>query len=396
MSIVRRWAWACVLAPFILLGLIAIGCGGTGVDVHTGKAAAPAGNKESPGVEKIAFGTTPDGVAVDQYVLRSANGLVAKVVTYGATLTDLLVPDRTGKVASVILGWDRLDGYLGREPYIGATVGRVANRIAKASFELNGQVYKLAVNDGQNHLHGGLKAFDKVVWRAEPHASADAPSVTFTYRSPDGEEGYPGTVTVSVTYTLTAQNELKLDYSATTDKPTPLNLTNHAYFNLGGEGSGTIVDHELMIAADQYTPTDAALIPTGKILPVRGTPMDFTTPTRIGARIEQVPAAPPGGYDHNYVLPAHTQLVLAARVSEPTSGRVMEVLTTQPAIQLYTGNFLDGTIRGRNGAPYVKHAALCLETQHFPDSVHHSNFPSTIVQPGQPFTSETIYRFSAR
>jgi len=395
MRLGRRCSPVGPVALVLTFALTAAGCGGTGADIPAGQGTAPAGSKESSRVEKIDFGKTGDGVAIDQYVLRNASGVVAKVITYGATLTDLLVPDRNGKTASIVLGFDRLDGYLGNEPYFGATVGRVANRIAGATFVLNGQPYKLASNNGPNHLHGGLKGFDKVVWRAEPH-DADDPSVTFTYRSPDGEEGYPGNLSVSVTYTLTTQNEIRLDYVATTDKATPVNLTNHAYFNLAGEGSGTILDHELMIAADEYTPTDAALIPTGKILPVRATPIDFTTPARVGARIDQVPAAPPGGYDHNYVLPPHTQLFLAARLVEPKSGRAMEVLTTEPALQFYSGNFLDGTIRGRSGVAYVKHAALCLETQHFPDSVHHPNFPSTILQPGQRLVSQTIYRFSSR
>ncbi|MGE5361031.1 MAG: aldose epimerase family protein [Bacteroidales bacterium] len=344
-------------------------------------------------MEKLQFGKTHDGAAVEQYILRNANGVVAKVITYGATLSDLLAPDANGTNASIVLGFDSIDGYLGDEPYFGATIGRVANRIAGGTFELNGQPYKLAINNGPNHLHGGLKGFDKVVWQAEAHAGAE-PAVMFSYLSRDGEEGYPGNVTVHVTYTLTARNELRIDYSATTDKPTPINLTNHSYFNLAGESSGTILDHELMIAADEFTPVDATLIPTGQILPVRGTPMDFTAPTRIGARINEVPGAPPGGYDHNYVLRTHTALALAARLRDPKSGRLMEVLTTEPGVQFYSGNFLDGKIKGRSGTAYVTHAALCLETQHFPDSVHHSNFPTTILQPGQAFTSQTVYRFA--
>jgi aldose 1-epimerase len=386
-----RLAGAAVLG--VTVAILALGCGFPG---EVGIGARSGNSKENVGVEKIAFGKTRDGVPVDQYLLRNANGVVAKVITYGATLTDLLVPDRNGKMASVVLGFDRLDGYLATEPYLGATVGRVANRIAGATFDLNGRTYKLAANNGPHHLHGGLKAFDKVVWSAASHATGGDPSVVFTYRSPDGEEGYPGTLSVSVTYTLTRQNEIKLDYSATTDKATPINLTNHSYFNLAGEGAGTILDHDLMIPADEFTPADDLLIPTGQVRPVRGTPMDFTTPARIGARIAQVPGPPPVGYDHNYVLRPHTQIALAARLADSKSGRVMEVLTTEPGVQLYTGNFLDGTIRGRSGAVYVKHAALCLETQHFPDSVHHPNFPSTILQPGQKLASETIYRFSTR
>ncbi len=357
--------------------------------------------REKAGVDKIAFGKTRDGAAVEQYILRNANGVVAKVITYGATMTDLIVPDRGGRPASIVLGFDSMDGYLSNEPYIGVTIGRVGNRIARAQFELNGHTYKLAANDGANTLHGGRKGFDKVVWKAEPHAGGPEPAVTFSYLSPDGEEGYPGNLSVSVTYTLTAKNEIVLDYAATTDKATPVNLTNHSYFNLAGEASGTILDHVMMIAADQFTPVDDTLIPTGQIAPVKGTPMDFTTPTRIGERIDKVPGRPPGGSDHNYVLnkpagAAAGTMTLAARVTEPTSGRVMEVRTTEPGVQFYTGNFLDGTIKGRSGVPYVKNAAFCLETQHFPDAVHHPNFPSTILEPGKRLTSRTVYRFSTQ
>ena len=371
-----------LLEAVLAMVALAAGCG-------------PAGNNERSGVEKIDFGRTRDGVPVEQYVLRNANGIVAKLATYGATMTDLVVPDRDGRMASVVLGFDRLDGYLAEEPYFGSTVGRVANRIAGGTFELNGQTYKLATNNGPNHLHGGLKGFDKVVWHAEPHADAGEPSVTFSYTCRDGAVGYPGNLTLGVTYTLTGQNEIRLDYTATSDRATPINLTNHSYFNLAGEGSGTILDHNLMIAADEFTDVDATLIPTRRT-PVRETPLDFTTSSHIGARIDRVPGPPPGGYDHNFVLRPHSDLVLAARLEDPKSGRVMEVLTTEPGVQFYSGNFLDGTIRGRSGVPYVKHAALCLETQHFPDSVHHPDFPSTILQPGQRFASRTVYRFSTR
>jgi aldose 1-epimerase len=378
------------LSTFLLLlvplGLTAGACGPTG----GGEKSAV----EKPGVERTDFGRTRDGVPVDLYIMRNAGGMTIKVMTYGATLTDLVVPDSQGHMASVVLGFDSLEPYLGNVPYFGATIGRVGNRIAGGTFELDGQTYKLALNNGPNHLHGGLKGFDKVVWHAEPNAGSADPSVTFSYRSPDGEEGYPGNLSVSVTYTLTKQDEIRLDYRATTDKPTPVNLTNHSYFNLAGEGSGTILDHYLMIAADQFTPVDDTLIPTGEIAAVAGTPMDFTSPERIGARIDQVPGASPGGYDHNYVLRPHDGLVLAARLSDPGSGRAMEVLTTEPAVQFYSGNFLDGTIRGRSGVAYLKHAALCLETQHYPDSVHHPNFPSTILRPGTELVSQTVYRFT--
>jgi aldose 1-epimerase len=383
MTRIRIHVPACALALVAAVAVLATGCGS-------------AGNKEKAGVEKIDYGKTREGVPIEQYILRNAHGMVIKVITYGATLTDVRVPDRDGKMASVVLGFDSLDGYLGTEPYFGATVGRVANRIAAGRFDLNGRTYTLATNNGPNHLHGGLRGFDKVVWHAALHPSGGEPSVTFEYLSRDGEEGYPGNLSVSVTYTLTSQNEIKLDYSATTDKTTPLNLTNHAYFNLAGEGAGTILDHELTIAADQFTPVDAGLIPTGQVVPVGGTPMDFTTPIRVGARITQVPGAAPGGYDHNYVLRPHTGLTFAARLQDPASGRELDVFTTEPGVQFYSGNFLDGTIRGRSGIPYGQHAALCLETQHFPDGVHHASFPSTILEPGQRFASRTIYRFSVR
>jgi aldose 1-epimerase len=348
-------------------------------------------------VEKSTFGTTKDGQAVDLYTLTNANGVVAKVITYGALLTELHVPDRTGKLADVVLGFKTLDRYEGDHPYFGGTIGRVANRIAKGTFKLGGQEYALAVNNGPNHLHGGLKGFDKRVWKAQPVSSGGVPAVRFTYTSADMEEGYPGALTATVTYTLTHANELRLEYTASTDKPTIVNLTNHSYFNLAGEGQGTILDHELTILADRYTPVDDTLIPTGEIASVRGTVMDFNRATRIGARIAEVPGAAPGGYDHNYVL-SHGGGVLAmsAAVREPTSGRVMEVLTSEPGVQLYTGNFLDGTITGKSGVAYQKHSGLCLETQHFPDSINRPNFPPVVLQPGRTFKSTTVYRFSAR
>ncbi len=358
----------------------------------------PASPVAAPAVQKAAFGATKEGAAVEIYTLTNRNGMTARVMTYGATLTELLVPDKAGTAANVVLGFDAIEPYLAGVPYFGSTVGRVGNRIAKGAFTLNGKTYKLATNNGPNHLHGGIKGFDKVVWKAEVVSSSDGQAVKFTYRSPDGEEGYPGTLDAAVVYTLTEANELRLDYTATTDKATPVNLTNHSYFNLAGEGTGTILDHVMMIAADEMTPVDAALIPTGKLTPVKGTVFDFTTPTAIGARIAQVPIAPPIGYDHNYVLRKAEGggLTLAARVSEPKSGRVMEVRTMEPAIQFYSGNFLDGTIKNRKGVPYEKHAAFCLETQHYPDSVNHPNFPSTILEPGKTYQTTTVYAFSAK
>lgn len=361
-----------------------------------GQASSSAGARV---VQKAAFGQTKEGTPVEIYTLTNRSGMTAKVMTYGATLTELLVPDKAGKPGNVVLGFDRLEPYLAGTPFFGATVGRVGNRIAKGAFTLNGTTYKLAVNNGPNHLHGGIKGFDKVVWKADVVPAKDGQAVKFTYRSPDGEEGYPGNLQVTVVYTLTDNpGALRIDYTATTDKATPVNLTNHSYFNLAGDGAGTILDHVMTIAADEFTPVDEGLIPTGKLAPVKGTVFDFTTPTAIGARIDRVPIAPPVGYDHNFVLraaPAGQAMRLAAVVSEPKSGRAMEVRTTEPGIQFYSGNFLDGTIKNRNGVPYAKHAAFCLETQHFPDSVNHPNFPSTILEPGKTYKTTTIYSFPA-
>jgi len=342
------------------------------------------------------FGKTKDGTPVELYVLTNGR-VTAKVMTYGAILTEIHVPDRRGTSADVALGFDTLEGYLGKHPYFGATVGRVANRIARGKFTLEGKEYTVAVNNGPNSLHGGLKGFDKVVWKAEDVSGPDGPAVKLTYRSPDGEEGYPGNLTASVTFTVTSDDALRLDYTATTDKDTPVNLTNHSYFNLAGPASGTILKHELLLEADEYTPVDDTLIPTGEIAPVRGTPLDFTTPTAIGARIDQL-KGDPGGYDHNFVLRSGggKSPALAARVYEPESGRVMEVFTTEPGVQFYSGNFLDGSDTGKGGVAYRKHQGLCLEAQHFPDSVHHPNFPSIILKPGDTYKQTTIYKFSAR
>jgi aldose 1-epimerase len=341
------------------------------------------------------FGKTPDGTPVDLYVLTNGK-ITAKVMTYGATLTELIVPDRNGRLADVVLGFDNLAGYLAGHPYFGATTGRVANRIAKGQFTLDGKEYKLALNNPPNALHGGIKAFDKVVWKAQDVSGQAGPAVRFSYVSPDGEEGYPGSLSVSVTYTVTPENELKIDYSATTNKATPVNLTNHSYFNLAGPASGNILGHELMLAADQYTPGDDTMIPTGEIKSVKGTPLDFTNPTKIGAHIAEIPGEP-GGYDHNYVLRGGGQApALAARVSEPVTGRVLEMFTTEPGVQFYTANFLDGSLKGKGGVVYKKNQAFCLEAQHFPDSVHHANFPTTILRPGEKYSQTTIYKFPTK
>jgi aldose 1-epimerase len=346
-------------------------------------------------VEKMLWGKTADGTAVDLYVLTNGK-ITAKVMTLGGIVTELDVPDRDGSLADVVLGFDNLQSYLAGHPHFGAITGRFANRIAKGRFTLDGKEYKLAVNNGPNSLHGGLKGFDKVVWKGEDVSGTDGPAVKMSYLSPDGEEGYPGNLSVSVTYTLTSDDALRIDYSAVTDKPTPVNLTNHSYFNLAGHGSGPILGHELMLAADDYTVADDTLIPTGEIKSVRGTPLDFTTPTAIGARIDQL-SGDPKGYDHNYVIRHDTRSpALAARVYEPKTGRVMEMYTTEPGVQLYTANGLDGKLKGKGGAVYGKHQAFCLEAQHFPDSVNHDTFPSTILRPGSMYRQTTIYRFSTR
>lgn len=331
------------------------------------------------------------------FTLTNQTGATAKISDYGGIVMTLEVPDRSGALADVVLGYDELAGYLAGSPYFGALVGRYGNRIANGQFTLNGVTYSLAQNNGRNSLHGGLKGFDKVVWQATPRETAEGPALALAYVSPDGEEGFPGTLSVEVTYTLTHDNALKIDYAAGTDQDTIVNLTHHSYFNLAGAGQGDILDHELMLAADHFTPVDEGLIPTGEIRPVAGTPFDFTRPTRIGRRIDE--ADPQldygGGYDHNWVLnhPAGS-LGLAARLSEPTSGRVMEVWTTEPGLQFYSGNSLGKTGLGKGGRVYQRRAALCLETQHFPDSPNHPHFPSTVLQAGQRYTSTTIYKFA--
>ncbi len=376
----------------IAAGLILPGCKGKKAAPPT-----PAGRPDQSGggepmdIQKEIFGRLPDGTAVDLFTLTNGKGIKAKLMTYGATLVSLEVPDRSGRPADICLGHDRLEGYLDRKtnPYFGSTVGRVANRISNGQFTLDGVTYRLAKNDGRNSLHGGFKGFDAVVWNAEPIREPAAVGVKFDYLSKDGEEGYPGNLKVTVVYLLTDQNELKISYEASTDKATPINLTNHAYFNLAGQGEGDILGHELTINAEAFTPVDAELIPTGEIRPVAGTPWDFTSPKLIGARIADVP----GGYDNNFVLRGGEPLALAARVHERESGRVMEIWTTEPAIQFYTGNFLDGTITGKAGKVYRKHFGFCLETQHFPDSPNKPNFPSTILRPGEVYKSLTVHKF---
>jgi aldose 1-epimerase len=345
--------------------------------------------------EKAAFGQMPDGTAIESYTIYNARGASAKLITYGATLTELHVPDNKGKMGDVVLGFDNLQGYLSPEPYFGAIIGRYANRIAKGKFTLDGKEYQLATNNGPNCLHGGKVGFDKRVWKAKATNLVDGSKVTFTYLSKDGEENFPGNVNVTVTYTLTDTNELKIEYEAETDKDTVINLTNHSYFNLAGAGSGDMLKHVLYLSADEYTPVDSTLIPTGEIKSVAGTPLDFRTPTAIGERIGQIPDI--GGYDHNFVVNGKMGTMrLAARVTEPSSGRQMEVWTTEPGVQFYTSIHLDGSIHGKGGLSYAKYGALCLETQHYPDSPNHPNFPTTELKAGAKFHSETIYKFSAK
>jgi aldose 1-epimerase len=351
------------------------------------------------GTKKEPFGKMADGTPVDLYTLTNASGAQVKITTYGGAVVSLLMPDRDGNLDDVALGFGTLEEYVEKSPYFGCITGRYANRIAKGRFTLNGVEYTLAQNDGQNHLHGGVRGFDKVVWDAQEKSSGDGAGLDLTYLSQDGEEGYPGNLSVKVTYTLTNDDELRIDYLATTDADTVVNLTNHTYFNLADGGAGDILGHKLMIDADRFTPIDGTLIPTGELRSVESTPMDFRQLTAIGARIEQDDEQLRFGlgYDHNWVLNNSAGvLALAARVREPVTGRVMEVYTTEPGIQLYSGNFLDGSITGRSGKVYHKRNGLCLETQHFPDSPNKPDFPSTVLRPGETYRTTTVYRFTVQ
>jgi aldose 1-epimerase len=358
-----------------------------------------AGQAAQAGVVRGSFGKMPDGTQIEIVTLTNAKGVEVKAITYGGIIQSLRVPDRAGRFADVVLGFDTLEGYLTDHPFFGAIIGRYGNRIGKARFTLDGQTYKLAANNGPNHLHGGAKGFDKVVWRAQTIEDKRGPAVAFSRTSPDGEEGYPGNLQVRVVYILTNDNSLVVEYEATTDKATPVNLTQHSYFNLSGEGSGDILGHELMITADRYTPVDETLIPTGELASVAGTPFDFRKPTAIGARIdEKHPQLVNGkGYDHNWVLTRSgaSGLQVAARVREPKSGRTLEIATLEPGLQFYAGNFLDGTIKGKQGHLYGHRTGFCLETQHFPDSPNQPKFPSTILQPGRRYQTTTTFRFGA-
>jgi aldose 1-epimerase len=349
------------------------------------------------------FGKNAEGQAVRVYTLTNQAGAEARILNYGGILVSLKVPDRAGKLADVVLGFDNIDGYLQDKSYLGALVGRYGNRIAQGKFSLGGATYTLAKNNGVNSLHGGDVGFNRKMWEARDVTGSSDPSLELIYISKAGEEGYPGTLSVKVVYTLTADNALKIDYSATTDAETVVNLTNHAYFNLVGQGEGDVLQHEVLLRADRYTPVNDALIPTGELALVKGTPFDFQTPTAIGARIGQdnQQLKYGHGYDHNWVLSgregnALTEPALAAEVYEPKSGRVLQVFTTEPGIQFYTGNFLDGTAHGKGGKVYNQRYGFCLETQHFPDSPNHPDFPSTALKPGQQYRTTTIYKFSVR
>jgi aldose 1-epimerase len=343
------------------------------------------------------FGKTADGTPVEEFTLTNSTGATVKLISRGATLKEWLVPDKNGEVADVVFGFDDVAGYESpANGYFGCTAGRVANRIAKGKFTLDGKDYTLATNDAPNALHGGEKrSLDKVVWQGKPFKSDDGEGVVFTYSSPDGEEGYPGKLDMQVTYTLNDKNELRIDYSATTDQATPVNLTNHAYFNLAGAGSPTINDHELTLTADRYTPVDDTLIPTGELASVEGTPFDFRQPHAIGERVDQLGTGTGAGYDHNFVLNNQDgDLAVAAKVRDPKSGRVLTVSTTEPGIQFYGGNFLEGAA-GKGGKKYAYRSGFCLETQHYPDSVNQENFPPIVLRPGEKYTHTCIYQITA-
>ena len=375
-----------VLAFAVMASTMTLGCNNESTTTTESKSDTTASTTMKPAV----FGNT-DNKEVLEYTLTNANGVVVKILNYGGTVTSIQVPGRDGSKGDVVLGFDSLSGYQQTGmPYLGALIGRYGNRIANGKFTLDGTTYTLATNNNGNSLHGGLKGFDKVVWDA---TQADS-TLTLTYVSKDGEEGYPGTLTAKVIYTLTADNALKIDYTATTDKATPINLTNHSYFNLSGGKSSTIEDHVLMINADKFTEVNAKLIPTGKLPDVKGGPMDFTSPKKIGLDLSKVD----GGYDHNYVLnKKQNELTMAATAYDSASGRYMEMYTTEPGVQFYSGNFLDGKLKGaKAGASYIKHAGFCLEAQHFPDSPNQPQFPSTILKPGETYNQTTLYRFSVK
>ena len=351
-------------------------------------------------MEKKAFGTTPDGKTADLYTLTNKNGMQVTITNYGGAIVSVMAPDKSGKLGDVVLGYDTLDGYVTDKNYFGALIGRYGNRIGNAQFKIDGTTYTLAKNNGENSLHGGVKGFNKALWDAKDISRGGEPALELKYTSKDGEEGFPGNLSVTVVYTLTSKNELKIDYSATTDKKTVVNLTNHSYFNLSGPGSGDILKSVLRVDADKFTPVDSGLIPTGELKSVEGTPFDFRKPTEIGARIDadddQLKLGK--GYDHNFVLNKEKmdRLSFAARVEDSATGRVLEVWTTEPGVQFYTANFLDGSVHGKGGIAYGMRTAFCLETQHFPDSPNKPSFPSVLLSPGQKYHTTTVYKFATK
>jgi len=383
----------------IAAALLALACSPAAErpDSATAKpASATTPSATTASVTRERFGVAPDGKQVDVFTLVNAHGIRARILNYGGIVQLLETPDRAGKLDDVVLGFDDMDGYVKSSPYFGAIVGRYGNRIARGRFTLDGKTYKLAINNAPNHLHGGIKGFDKVVWDAQSFKSDSGTGVVLTYTSPDGDEGYPGTLRTRVTYTLTDRDELAIDYEATTDTATPVNLTNHTYWNLAGDGKRDILGHVLTLEADSLTPVDSTLIPTGRIMPVAGTPFDFRTPTAIGARVNDphVQIRYGRGYDHNMVLTREsTGLAHAARVTEPTTGRTLDIYTTEPGVQFYSGNFLDGTAVGKSGRVYRHRYGLALETQHYPDSPNQPNFPSVILRPGETYRTRTVFRF---
>ena len=384
MIVARHRARGLVMSASLLLGL------------------ACAGGSPTPGaattasVSRAPFGAAPDGKAVDVITLTNAHGIEVRAITYGGIITSFKAPDRAGKLDDIVLGFDDMRGYVASSPYFGAIVGRYGNRIANGRFVLDGATYSLAINNAPNHLHGGIKAFDKVVWAAQSFRNDSGVGVVFTHTSPDGDEGYPGTLRAQVTYTLTDRDELAIDYRATTDKATPVNLTNHTYWNLAGDGRRDILGHLLTLEADSITPVDSTLIPTGELMPVAGTPFDFRTPVAIGARIgdPHVQLRYGRGYDHTFVLTRRTRTGLehAAHVTEPTTGRTLDIYTTEPGVQFYSGNFLDGSAVGKSGHVYRHRYGFALETQHYPDSPNKPNFPSVILRPGEIYRTRTVFR----
>ena len=357
--------------------------------------------KSSPaakhGIKRESFGKTPEGNPVSVFTMTNSHRLEVRIMNFGAIVLSLRTPDRTGRLDDVVLGFDNLEPYFTNDPHFGSIIGRYANRIANGKFTLDGVTYSLPKNNGPNTLHGGLKGFDKRLWQAEPRENPDSVALVLRYTSKDGEEGFPGNLNTKVTYSLSDADEFTIDYEATTDKATPVNLTSHSYFNLAGQGTGDVLAHELLINADRFTPVNNNLIPTGELRAVQGTPLDFTKATPIGARInsdyEQMTLG--NGYDHNFVINRkESGMALAARVREPSTGRILEIYTTEPGVQFYSANFLDGTITGKQGRVYKRHYAFCLETEHYPDSPNHPSFPSTILRPGQTYRSRTIYKFS--